>query len=147
MSTSDQVPVRPVTFGGVLRPAARLRMIQQPLSQLGIQKEMTRVFPKRNNYGPINYRELMAEARAFGITTRGELRRVLLRHRKRVLPIDREPIDQLRVRIYSEDYGYDRVIDLLRRQFWFSWEALMRISLELEFGEAYEEFARIRDGV
>jgi hypothetical protein len=126
--------------------SVRLKILQTTLTEPGMAKEMARVFPKRNNFGVINYRDLLQEASAFGITTRGAFRSVLLRHRKRVLRIDREPIDQLHIRVFSDDYGYDRVRDLLRRQFWFSWEAFVRISFELEFGLDYEEFSSIRDG-
>jgi hypothetical protein len=125
--------------------SARFKIYTAPLTEAGMALEMARVLPMRNNFGIINFAELLSEVEAFGVATRGQLRKLLLKHRKELLRIDRDPIDEIHVRIYSEQYGRERVVDLLRRQLWFSWEGLMRIALELEFGEAYAEFARIRD--
>jgi len=35
----------------------------------------------------------------------------------------------------------------LRKGFWFLYEALLRIALELEFGETYKDYAEKRDGI
>lgn len=126
--------------------SARSRLRHAPLTELGMAKEMRRVFPRRNNFCEVNYPEILVEALHFGITTRGTLRKLLLRHRKVIAAIDRKPIDALHVRIYSEDMGHDLVRDLLRRQMWFGWEALFRLALELEFREKYVAFSEARNG-
>ena len=126
--------------------SARFKIYAAPITEAAMAREIARVLPMRNNFGIINFAELLSEIEAFGISTRGQLRKLLLKHRKELLRIDRDPIDEIHVRIYSELYGHSKVLDLLRRQLWFSWEGLMRLMLELEFGEAYEEFANIRDG-
>lgn len=119
---------------------------KEQLTEVSMEKEMRRVLPRRNNYCPVNYSEILGEAVHFGITTRGELRKLLLRHIKAIKNIDREPIDPLHVHIYSEDMGYELVRSLLRRQMWFGWEALFRLALELEFGDKYAELEESRDG-
>jgi hypothetical protein len=50
-------------------------------------------------------------------------------------------------RIFRSEDGDAHVADRLRRQFWFSWEALTRLALEFEFGEKYRTFADQRDGL
>jgi hypothetical protein len=46
--------------------------------------------------------------------------------------------------MYRADWGEYMVSERLRRQFWFSWEALTRLAFEFEFGEAYEEYIRTK---
>lgn len=121
--------------------SARSRIREAPLTEVGMAKEMRRVLPRRNNFCEVNYAEILGEAIHYGITTRGALRKLLLRHRKKMSAIDREPINTLHIRIYSDDMGRALVNDLLRRQLWFGWEALFRLALELEFGEQYVAFS------
>lgn len=126
--------------------STRNKLQRAPLNEVGMAKEMRRVLPRRNNFCEVNYTEILGEAIHFGISTRGALRKLLLRHRRNMSAIDRKSIDVLHVEIYSEDMGRDLVKDLLRRQMWFGWEALFRLALELEFGEKYVAFSQARDG-
>jgi hypothetical protein len=71
----------------------------------------------------------------------------MLRHRRAVIAVDREPLSPIDEKIYRRESGNAYVEECLRRQYWFSWEALTRFALELEFGIRYVEYARIRDGV
>jgi len=118
-----------------------------PLTEAAVFDELARILPKRNRYGPINACELVGEAGDFGVVTRGAFRKLILRHRKRLLEIDRAPLDPIELRIFSEDYGVDVVREFQRRQYWYIWEAMVRQALELEFGERYEAYARIRDAI
>nr|WP_298118390.1 hypothetical protein [uncultured Pseudomonas sp.] len=72
---------------------------------------------------------------------------MLNKHRKKVLEIDRSPMDQWHQRMYSSEMGAEKFNDFIRRQYWFAYPGLLRLALELEFGEAYEAFADARDGV
>lgn len=127
------------------RISARARLARAPLSARVIENVLRRTLPRRNRFGPINYEELLDEAVRFGIRTRGEFRRLMLRHRRAIIEIDREPLDALHQHIYRSEMGNHAFYDLIRRQRWFSWEAMTRHALELEFGEAYRRFATIRD--
>jgi len=71
----------------------------------------------------------------------------MLKHRRALLEADREPLTPQMERIYRADDGDADVSDRLRRQYWFSWEALTRFALEYEFGERYRTFADQRDGL
>jgi hypothetical protein len=125
--------------------SARNQIFSSNLTEKGVARVIASVLPRRNNFGDINYSELLGEATYFDVRTFGALRKLLLKHRKQILQIDREPLDDLQAKIYSSFMGEAKVRDLLRRQLWYSWEALMRIALELEFGTRYEAFANLRD--
>ena len=117
------------------------------LDEVGLIAELRRVLPKKNNYGTINASELVAEAKDFGILSRGAFRRLMLRHCRRLKEIDRTPLDKVNERIFAEDHGIAAIRDFQRRLFWFSWEGLVRTAFELEFGERYEAYAFKRDGI
>jgi hypothetical protein len=108
---------------------------------------LRRTMPKRNAVGTINYPDLLEEARIFGVITYGQFRRLMLKHRRALLEADREPLTPQMERIYRNEWGDADVTDRLRRQYWFSWEALTRLALEFEFGEKYRTFADQRDGL
>lgn len=59
---------------------ARQRRSRQPLTEAGIATILRRTLPRRCNFGEVNYGELLAEARDFGITARGAFRKLMLRH-------------------------------------------------------------------
>ena len=61
--------------------------------------------------------------------------------------LDHEPFDPINARIHREELGNETFLYLGRRQIFFSWEALVRIILELHFGDKYREFADKRDGI
>lgn len=127
------------------RFSSRQRVGKQPVSEYVIMNVLRQTLPRKNNFGPINYGELVEEARFFGVNTRAQFRRLMLRHRRKLIKIDGEPLDAIHERIYREDLGNETFVDLLRRNRWFSWEALTRIALELEFGDAYRIFSEKRD--
>jgi len=59
--------------------------------------------------------------------------------------LDHEPFDPINARIHREELGNETFLYLGRRQIFFSWEALVRIILELHFGDKYRELAEKRD--
>jgi hypothetical protein len=97
--------------------------------------------------GLIDYEGLLNELRKFGIFTNGQFRKLMLKHRRALIVADREPLTPQMERIFREEWGDDLVADRLRRQYWYSWEALTRLALEFEFGERYRQFADHRDGL
>ena len=62
--------------------------------------------------------------------------RLMKRHRKQLLQIDRDPLLPWEVNFFSQEFGEAFVRDALRRQYWFALPAMIRTALELEFGEA-----------
>ncbi len=109
-----------------------------PLSGVAVYKVMRGLFPKRNDYGLASFDELVPELDRFGVRTVGAFERLMKRHRRELLAIDRSPIDEWHTRYYSREFGEAEVKDKLRRQFWFAYPALVRIAAELEWGEAAE---------
>ena len=126
---------------------ARQRVLSRTLTEVLLGNALRRLLPRRNEYGPINYPELITELKIFGITNLRQLRRLVLRHRREAIRIDREPFDAINARINRKELGDEMFIYLERRQMFFSWEALVRIILELHFGDKYREFADKRDGI
>jgi hypothetical protein len=93
-----------------------------------MRAELRRTLPRRNDFGLINYPALMGEAQHFGLKTRAQFRRLLLRHRRALIEADREPLDAVHQRIFRSEMGAAQFLDLIRRQRWFSWEALTRLA-------------------
>jgi hypothetical protein len=129
------------------RRSARQRIADAPLTGASLANILRRTLPRRNCVGQLNYPDLLAEARHFGIVKNGQFRRLMLRHRRAAISVDQEPLSPIDEKIYRRESGDAYVEERLRRQYWFSWEALVRFALEFEFGDKYAEFARRRDGV
>ena len=127
--------------------SARHRLARTLLSASSMARILRRTLPKRNNVGIINYAALLDEARLFGVLTNGHFRKLMLKHRRALIEADREPLTPQMERIFRNEDGDAHVADRLRRQYWFSWEALTRLALEFEFGEKYRIFADQRDGL
>jgi anti-sigma factor RsiW len=117
--------------------------MRQPLTPLRMRAELRRTLPRRNAFGVTP--ALMDEARRFGVNTRAQFRGLLLRHRRALIEADREPLDDVNQRMFRSEMGAARFLDLIRRQRWFSWEALTRLALEFEFGDEYRRFVNARD--
>jgi len=127
--------------------SARHRLAKAQLSASSMARILRRTLPKRNKVGIINYAGLLEEARLFGVLTNGQFRKLILKHRRALIEADREPLTPQMERIFRSEDGDAHVADRLRRQYWFSWEALTRLALEFEFGEKYRAFADHRDGL
>lgn len=125
----------------------RRQMIDQlPVDLDYLYKLMRSLFPKQNDCASLaDLAETIDELTTFSITTRRELRLLLKRHRQTLLDIDKTPLDAKHQKLYREDLGDDVYYDLIRRQCWFCYPALVRLALELEFGDRYETFAEQRD--
>jgi hypothetical protein len=123
---------------------ARAQVGRAPLSEHSMNRVMRQILPARNNEPPINYAELLVEAADFGIRTRSQFRALLLRHRRALIAADRESLTPQLERIYRSEWGDAFVSDRLRRQFWWSWEALTRLAFEFEFSDKYDEYKRAR---
>lgn len=121
--------------------SARRRKLLQPLTGAFIHASMWRLFPKKNDYGTASFDELLPELERFGLTRRAQFVRLMKRHRRGLLQIDRDPLAPWEVRFFTQEFGEAFVKDALRRQYWFAYPALVRTALELEFGEA----AAVRD--
>ncbi len=117
------------------RLSARARVARRPLSGAAIHTIMRGIFPRRNDYGDGSFDELVPELARFGITTTGKFHRLMTKHRKALLRIDRDRLAPWEERHFAEDFGVAFVKDAVRRQYWFAYPGLVRTAAELEFGE------------
>jgi len=123
---------------------ARQRVLNQPLNEARLARALRDLLPRRNEFGTINYRELIEELQAFDVTNLRQLRRLILRHRREAIRIDREPFDELNAKIQRKELGEETFLNLNRRKIFFNLEGLVRIILELNFGDRYREFRDVR---
>jgi hypothetical protein len=97
---------------------------------------MSRHFPKKNDYGEASFDELVPELAHFGIISVGDFKRLMTRHRRDLLRLDRSRLSVWERQNAIAEYGRAFVADAIRRQYWFAYPALVRTAAELEFGEA-----------
>jgi hypothetical protein len=114
--------------------------MNRPLDETALHRSLRRVLPRSNNFDDINLAELQAELRTFGIDTPRKLRKLLLTHRREAIRIDRQPFDPLNERIQRSELGDAHYEHLRRRGIFFNWAGLVRVVLELHFGDRYREF-------
>ena len=112
-----------------------------------LHKLMRSLFSKANDYGPFSGEALIEELRRFGVRTRKQTRLLLKRHRRALVDIDRSSIDASQADIHAQLFGDQFVATFRRTGVWFAYPALVRLALELEFGEQYRRFADERDAV
>ncbi len=82
------------------------------------------------------FEELLPELAKFGIFKRGQLQRLLKKHRRALLADDRSRLTPAEERLYIEMFGAAHTKDAVRRQYWFAYPAFVRNALESEFGDA-----------
>lgn len=118
-----------------------------PLTPEKVHAVLQRFFPSGNNDFECDYVEELQELADFGVITEEQLADLLRRRADEVMAIDRSPMDDTQVRNYAVVLGEEFVARRLQQGFWFSYPALLRLGLELEFGAAYEAYANRRDGM
>lgn len=117
--------------------SARRRKLDETLSGVLVRTICRGIFSKRNDYNDAvdDFDELVPELVRFGITTRSQLKRVLTRHRRELMRMDRAPFDEVERAIFDDWYGADVMSKYIRRQYFFAYPAFVRNAMELEFGE------------
>jgi hypothetical protein len=103
-------------------------------------------FPRKNDDFTSSYIEELAELKEFGIKTDKKLREMLAKHCREVLEIDASPMSDWDIAMHKTSSGNEFVTKRLEAGYWFSYPALLCITLELEFGNAYQQFCEKRDG-
>mgnify|MGYP006336959383 CR=1 FL=1 len=56
-------------------------------------------------------------------------------------------LDEFNIKTYSKELGEDFVKHRIQNKYWFAYQGLLRIILELEFGEEYEIYSDKRDDI
>ena len=117
------------------------------LSPETVLKTLKQFFPEKNNDCKCAYIEELKELNDFGVTTEEHLVVLLKKRAEEVMEIDRSPMSDFDLRMWIQEEGKEAVEKRLRGGYWFSFPGLLRITLELEFGKAYEAYAEKRDGI
>lgn len=115
------------------------------LNEIDIYQVLSDLLPKQNDFYVCDYHEELDELLYFGISKKEDLVKIISKHRDKILEIDRSEIDDFHVKLYSEEYGKEYIEERLENKYWFAYPALLRIALELEFGEKYRKFSEERD--
>src|SRR4051812_13704895 len=122
-------------------------MTTAKLTKSNVYEVLLQTLPGQNDFAQTDYSEELGELLFFGIDTKPALLDLVTKHREAALEIDSDPLDGYHIKWYSDEYGTGYVQHRVKKNFWFAYPALLRIILELEFGEAYEAFAKKRDGI
>lgn len=116
--------------------SARHTRMRLPLTEDSLRKTMRSLFPKRHDYGDLAFHELAQELGVRGINSGAGFSRLMKKHRKSLLAIDRSRLTEWEIPFFRKEFGEEFVDDALRRQYWFAFPALVRIAMDLEFGES-----------
>lgn len=119
----------------------------EKLNQKDVYEILRETFPKQNDFFLTDYAEEFNELLIFGINTKTKLVQLIAKHRETTMEIDASELSELDIKMLSEDHGEEYVQEHIKNKYWFSYSGLLRIILELEFGEKYNEYAYKRDNV
>ena len=104
-------------------------------------------FPKQNDTNNSSYDEVLNELVHFGINTKQKIIQTISKHKSKILEIDSEELDEFHIEYYSKEFGSEYIKDKIENKYWFAYQGLVRIMLELEFGESYVEYSNKRDNI
>lgn len=108
---------------------------------------LRQTLPLQNDFASCDYTEELQELLDFGVTSKLMFLDLIVKHRQELLSIDEDPLDDFHVQYYKSEYGEAYVNERIKNKFWFAYPALIRITLELEFGEKYKSYADKRDNI
>ncbi len=108
---------------------------------------MLKLFPSQNDFSQSNYEEELKELLNFGVDSVEKFEILMKGHCRKLLEIDSEPLDEQLLKWYEADNSIDNLALKIANGFWFAFPALIRIGLELEFGEKYKQYSDKRDGL
>lgn len=111
-----------------------------------IYEILCQTLPEQNDFYKSDYSEELRELLHFGINTRLQFLDLVAKHKEEALSIDSEPLDDYEIQYYGKEYGKGYVEERVKEKFWYAYPALLRIILELEFGDQYRIYTYERDG-
>ena len=115
------------------------------LTPEAVHRILGEFLPAQNDDSPCDYLEELGELVEFGVETEESFCDLMRRRADEVMEIDGSPMDERDRQLHIEECGAEFVESRIRQGYWFSFPALLRIALEQEFGDAYDEFAERRD--
>jgi hypothetical protein len=113
-----------------------------------LYEQMKLLFPEKNDCASLDdLEETVVELKHFGIKTKRDVDTFLAKHKEWLIEVDQEPMDECHHKLYREELGDEVYFDSMNREYWFCYPAFIRNAVEKEFGDTYEKFANIRDGI
>lgn len=112
-----------------------------------VYSTMLMLFPSQNDFLKSDYEAELKELLDFGVDNVEKFKKLMTRHRTKLLEIDSEPLDEQHLKWYREENIIENLELKIEKGFWFAFPGLIRIGLELEFGEKYKLYADKRDGL
>lgn len=107
------------------------------LNSKEIYEVLSQTLPQQNDFYKSTYSEELLELLHFGINTKLALLDLILKHREEVLNIDSQPLSDKEITFFTEEYGAEYVNARIKHKYWYAYPALLRLILELEFGNEY----------
>lgn len=121
------------------------KSVSPKLNSSSLYRILRQTFPLQNDCYRSDYKSELAELIHFKIKTEKDLKELLKKHKKQILLIDSEPLDENERIYFLAEYGEEFVAERAEKGFWFAFPALLRLALELEFEDDYHKFAAARD--
>ena len=113
-----------------------------------LYEQMKIIFPEKNDCASlVELEETLYELKLFGIKTKKDIKDFLIKHKDWLIKVDQEEMDEYHHRLYRKELGDEVYFDSINKGYWFCYPAFIRNALEKEFGEEYEKFANVRDGI
>jgi len=104
-------------------------------------------FPARNNYYPCSYKDEFEDLCHFEIDTVEKLTDLVVKHHDAVMAEDAQvDLDEATYDYFCDEMGKGVIDARIEAGYWYSFPALLRLSLQEEFGAIYLEYACDRDG-
>jgi len=139
---------KPQTLAASLTKCIPIRFNMEPtLTTEEIYDVLRQTLPQQNDFASCDYTDELQELLDFGVTSKLKFLDLIVKHREEVLSIDEAPLDDFHIHHYKSEYGEEYMADRIKNKFWFAYPALIRITLELEFGEKYKSYANNRDNI
>lgn len=108
---------------------------------------MKSIFPEKNDYFKSDYVEELQELKEFNVNSVQHFKLLMKKHKDRILEIDAQPIDPQHYKWYNEDPNFQNLKEMIQKGYWFAFPAIIRLALELEFGDKYLKYSYNRDGI
>lgn len=110
------------------------------LTQQNLYETLKKFFRPCNDEYMATFHEELEELNDFNVTNVAELESLFKKHIKEINKIDTPPTNPNERKLFVEEFGEDFVRHRENNGFWYSFPALLRIMMELEFGETYEQY-------
>lgn len=116
------------------KPHARARLDAQALTSGIIRTTVLSLFRRRHAYGDSDIAELIPEMARFGITTRKPFLRLMKKHRRALIDDARRKMRRAETCWLLIEFG-PAGLDTHSNTSWYAIPGLVRVAMEMEFGE------------